>query len=106
MKKKFKVQKGLDKGAACCGSIRGVPDVTGYRMKRPSNRSAFVRGFFSVFDLSVLSVRTTTVDLPRPLTPAEAWSRDRSAMRGDWMKIGGDFATAFEHGRKRVEQIV
>lgn len=75
-------------------------------MKRTSHRSAFLRGFFSVFDLSVLSVQTTTVDLPRPLSPAEAWSKDRSAMRGDWMKISGDFTTAFEHGRKRVEEVV
>ncbi len=75
-------------------------------MKRTSRRSAFVRGFFSVFDLSVLAVPMTSADLPRPLTPAEAWSKDRSAMRGDWMKIGGDFSTAFEHGRKRVEQAV
>lgn len=75
-------------------------------MHTTSRRAAFFRGFFSVFDLSVLAVPMTTVDIPRPLSPAEAWNKDRSAMRGDWMKIGGDFETAFEHGRKRVEQTV
>lgn len=75
-------------------------------MLRTSHRRAFIRGFLSVFDISVLSVPMTTVELPRPTSPAEAWEKDRAALRGDWMRIGDDFRAACEHGRKRVEQAV